>query len=90
MLMNPNGSTDSVPIYDENLVSKVWKKNRRGEKRIVSKILCPFCCSAITPQLRTNPQCRATGSRWDITNFNRHLVKLHTEQPQPTLETKLN
>lgn len=63
-----------VSIDDEKLISKVLEKNRRGQKKMITKIVCPFCFTSVAPQ------CRPGNKRLDLTNFNRHLTNIHGGQ----------
>ncbi|KAG4068646.1 hypothetical protein HA402_002337 [Bradysia odoriphaga] len=58
-------------IDDDKLITEVLERNRRGQKKMIQKIVCPFCFTSVAPQNRSGTR------RWDITNFNRHLIKIH-------------
>ncbi len=59
-------------IDDTKLITKVWDTNKRGVKRKMLKLVCPFCFSLLAPQRRPGTG-RQGASRWDVTNFGRHL-----------------
>lgn len=56
-------------IDAKNLIARVFEKNRRGEEKVITKIVCPFCFTLVAPQLLGS-------GRMSLQNFNRHL-KLH-------------
>lgn len=68
-----NFPVKGVTINEANLISTVLETNSDGQKKIVKKIVCPFCFNSLAPQRR-----QAT-KRWDVTNFNRHLTKTHRD-----------
>ncbi|KAJ6644236.1 hypothetical protein Bhyg_09203 [Pseudolycoriella hygida] len=59
----------NVSVFEDTLLCKVWETNRRGEEKLITKIVCPFCSSTIAPQYQSK------GRRWYVTNFNKHLRK---------------